>query len=239
MKKGQLILIPSALADTNSARQFPQDTLDETFALKHFVTERAKTARHFLKAIGYPHHFSEVEVMELNKHGEDDLRHLLQYCEQGIDTGLISEAGVPGVADPGGIIVREAHRRGIEIVPLIGPSSLLLALMGSGMNGQNFHFHGYLPREDVELIKTIKTLEAQSRQEDVTQMFIETPYRNDKLLPVLLKHLSPQTDLCVAANLTAPNESIVTKSVELWKKSGIVLGKKPAVFLLFSGKLHS
>ena len=239
MKRGKLILIPSTLAETNSAAQFPKDTIDQTFALKHFIAERAKTARHFLKTIGYPHHFSEVEVMELNKHGEDDLRQLLQFCEQGIDTGLISEAGVPGVADPGGIIVREAHRRGIEIVPLIGPSSLLLALMGSGMNGQNFHFHGYLPREDAELIKTIKTLEAQSRQEDVTQMFIETPYRNDKLLPVLLKHLSPQTDLCVAANLTAPNESIVTKSVQLWKKSGIVLGKKPAVFLLFSGKLHS
>jgi len=239
VNKGRLILIPSALAETNSAKQFPQDTLDETFALKHFVAERAKTARHFLKSIGYPHHFSEVEVMELNKHGEDDLPQLLQFCEQGIDTGLISEAGVPGVADPGGIIVREAHRRGIGIVSLIGPSSLLLALMGSGMNGQNFHFHGYLPREDADLIKFIKTLEVQSRQEDVTQMFIETPYRNDKLLPALLKHLSPQTDLCVASNLTAPNESIVTKSIELWRKSGIVLGKKPAVFLLFSGKLHS
>jgi len=239
VNKGRLILIPSALAETNSAKQFPQDTLDETFALKHFVAERAKTARHFLKSIGYPHHFSEVEVMELNKHGEDDLPQLLQFCEQGIDAGLISEAGVPGVADPGGIIVREAHRRGIGIVSLIGPSSLLLALMGSGMNGQNFHFHGYLPREDADLIKFIKTLEVQSRQEDVTQMFIETPYRNDKLLPALLKHLSPQTDLCVASNLTAPNESIVTKSIELWRKSGIVLGKKPAVFLLFSGKLHS
>lgn len=239
MKKGRLILIPSALAESNGTAQFPQHTLEATFQLMHFIAERAKTARHFLKSIDYPHAFDGVVVMELNKHGEDNLNELLQFCEQGIDTGLISEAGVPGVADPGGIIVREAYRKGIEIVPLIGPSSLLLALMASGMNGQNFHFHGYLPREEADLIKKIKTLELHSKQDDVTQMFIETPYRNDKLLAALLKHLAPQTDMCIAANLTAPNQSIVTKSVELWKKSGIILGKKPAVFLLFSGKLHS
>lgn len=239
MKKGRLILIPSALADSNAAEHFPADSLRTIMPLRHFITERARTARRFLRSIGFEADFDEVNIQELDKHERDDVDRLLAACLQGHDVGLLSEAGAPGVADPGGIIVRAAHRKGIQVHPLIGASSLLLALMASGMNGQAFQFQGYLPREEHELMRSIKQLEATSRQQNTSIMFIETPYRNDKTFQALLKHLHPKTDLCLATQLTASDESVLTMPVELWQKRKHVIGKKPTVFLLFSGILES
>lgn len=239
MKKGRLILVPSALADENAADHFPAASLIVIMPLRHFITERARTARRFLRSIGFDADFDTVGIQELDKHQPDDVERLLTPCMQGHDVGLLSEAGVPGVADPGGIIVRAAHHKGIQVQPLIGASSLLLALMGSGMNGQSFQFHGYLPREEQALSKAIRGLELTSRQQNTTILFIETPYRNDKTFQSLLKNLQPTTDLCLATQLTASDESIRTMSVGEWKKSKHEIGKKPTVFLLFSGVLES
>lgn len=239
MKKGCLWLVPAALSESQPASFLPGATSQALFETRHFIAERAKTARHYLKAIGYPISLQEVEMSELNKHGDDDLRALLQPCLEGHDCGLISEAGVPGVADPGGLIVREAHRLGIEVRPMVGPSSLLLAWMASGMNGQRFSFHGYLPRDERELSIELKRLESESRSHSVTQMFIETPYRNEKMLAALVRNLHPNTDLCVAANITAADQQIATRSIAEWKKMKINFDRKPAVFLIFSGELHT
>ena len=236
---GKLYLIPSALSETNAKRYLAPETMEVIFGLKHFIVERAKTARHFLKSIQYPTHFDEAVMRELDKHKDDDVKFLLQDCVAGCDVGIISEAGVPGVADPGGIIVRAAHDQGIEICPLIGPSSILLALMAAGMNGQRFSFHGYLPRNEGELINALRNLEQESKRNDVTQLFIETPYRNDKMLAVLLKYLHPNTSLCMASNINAPDQMIVTKTITDWRKSKLVLEKKPTVFLLFSGVMQN
>ena len=239
MTKGKLYLIPSWLSEENSSAQFPVDTLEATHGLTHFIVERAKTARHFLKSIGYPHHFDEVDMRELDKHGQDDLDYLLEACIQGHDCGLLSEAGVPAVADPGGIVVSAAHERGIEVVPLIGPSSMLLALMASGMNGQRFTFHGYLPREEGELKKQLRWMEQESQQKDTTHLFIETPYRNDKLMASICNVLQSNTQLSVAVELTGAEQSVRKKSIGEWKKITQTIGKKPAVFLLFAGNLKT
>jgi 16S rRNA (cytidine1402-2'-O)-methyltransferase len=239
MTLGKLILIPSWLHEENSAAQFPLDALNQVYALRLFIAERAKTARRFLKAIDYPHPLSEVQMMELNKHQEDDVHRLLAPCLNGQEVGLISEAGVPAVADPGGIIVDTAHRMGIQVVPLIGPSSLLLALMASGMNGQRFTFHGYLSRSEHDLQKELRAMEQDSRQLNTTHFFIETPYRNDKLMATMLRSLAPTTELSAAVNLTSPSQWIRKMTVLEWKKSGVQIGKQPAVFLLFAGKIPS
>ncbi len=239
MQKGRLILIPSWLHEANSQSQFPGDTLAVTHGLTHFIVERAKTARHFLKSIAYPIPFDDTQMMELDKHAIDDTDRLLQSCMDGHDTGLISEAGVPGVADPGGMLVDAAHRKGIRVVPMIGPSSILLALMASGMNGQRFTFHGYLERDERDLTVQLKELEQDSRKNDTTHIFIETPYRNDKMLTALMRVLAPSTRLCAAIDLTAPDQQVINMSIEEWKRSKKLIGKKPAVFLLFSGKLST
>lgn len=237
MKKGRLFLVPAALSEHEPQAWLPSHTLQEIHTLTHFIAERAKTARHYLKSIRHPKPMDQLFITELNKHEGDDPAVLLAPCLEGQDTGLVSEAGVPAVADPGGIIVRKAHELGIEVLPLLGPSSLLLALMASGMNGQRFVFHGYLSRDDQELARELKQLENQSKSQSMTQMFIETPYRNEKMISALLKNLQPQTDLCIAANITAPDQFIVTRSVAEWKKSKINIDRKPSVFLIFSGKM--
>jgi len=236
---GKLYLIPSALSESNAKQYLAPETLSVVFGVKHFIVERAKTARHFLKSISYPHHFDDAVMRELDKHKADNAEELLQDCLAGFDVGVISEAGVPGVADPGGIIVRAAHAKGIEVCPLIGPSSILLGLMASGMNGQRFSFHGYLPRNESELNSILKQLEQESRRDHVTQIFIETPYRNDKMVETLLKTLQHQTELCFASNINAPDQFIVTKTVGEWRRSNPKLEKKPTVFFLFSGVLVS
>ncbi|MBT3646649.1 MAG: SAM-dependent methyltransferase [Flavobacteriales bacterium] len=235
MKK-KLILIPSSLHESNGAKFLGKDTISEIYECKSFIVERAKTARQFLKSIEFPHSFDDVRMLELNKHGEDDIDEIFSLFDAGT-VGLISDAGVPGVADPGGLIVRQAHAEGVDVRPLVGPSSLLLALMASGMNGQKFAFHGYLPKDEKELAQKLKSLERESKEADVTQMFIETPYRNSKMLKALFKILDGGTDLCIASNLTSPTQYIQTKTVGEWKQRIPDLGKNPTVFLVYGGKL--
>lgn len=232
-------MIPSFLAEDNSVAHFPNSTLEQIISLDSFIVERSKTARRFLRAIGFDKDFESVQLQELDKHSRDDVDALLKPCLQGIDVGLISEAGVPGVADPGGLIIRAAQAKRIKVVPLIGGSSILLALMASGMNGQHFEFHGYLPRNEQELAKSLKMLEAKSIQDGCTQIFIETPYRNDRMMESLKKYLHPNTDVCIASNITASDELIITKTISEWRKTNTLIGKKPTVFLLYSGKLES
>jgi 16S rRNA (cytidine1402-2'-O)-methyltransferase len=236
MSKGRLILVPSALSVAKPASYVPSASTNLIFETRFFIAERAKTARHFLKSIGYPIPFAEVAVSELNKHAYDNLPELLKPCLDGYDCGLISEAGVPGVADPGESVVAMAHQLGIEVLPLVGPSSLLLALMSCGFNGQRFEFHGYLAKDGSELSRQLKQLEQESMQKNVTQMFIETPFRNLKMMSALLETLNPKTQVCVASNLTAPDQSIISKTILDWKKVKISFDRKPAVYLIYSGE---
>lgn len=232
-----LYLIPCGIGSANPKGDLPSATLDVICNLKHFIVERAKTARAFLKSIDYPHHFDNIEILELDKHAEhQDYERLFHALEKGSSIGVISEAGAPGVADPGAELVEEAHKRGINVSPLIGPSSILLALMASGMNGQQFEFHGYLPRDEKELKLAIKQIEAESYAKSKTQLFIETPYRNDRMFQFLLKNLNGNTLLCIASNISCEDEEIITMPVKSWSGKRHEIGKKPTVFLIFSGR---
>ncbi|GAB5538397.1 MAG: SAM-dependent methyltransferase [Salibacteraceae bacterium] len=236
MSKGRLFLIPSSLGSDDPVNFIPKASLDEVYRLQYFIAERAKTARAYLKDIAFPLPMSDIHVNELNKHDREDYKQLLAPCLGGHDCGLLSEAGVPGVADPGGGVVAAAHRLGIEVVPLVGASSILLALMASGMSGQKFMFHGYLPKDETQLAKQIKTLESTSQNENMTQIFIETPFRNEKLRAALLRHLKADTRLCLSVNLTAKGQSIRTKTVADWKKATINIDRNPTVFLIYAGQ---
>lgn len=233
MKKGTLYLIPTTLGDNASyKRVIPDYNQQIVFQLTHFIVEKTRTARRFLKEIGHPVAIDEMHFVELNKHTKaDEYAGFLNVVERGISVGLLSEAGTPAVADPGSVIVKQAHQKGIQIVPLSGPNSLILALMASGFSGQQFCFHGYLPKEAGQLSKKIKILEAEA-QRDITQIFIETPFHNNKMLESLIKNCKPQTMLCIASDLTLPSEHIISQSIDSWKKQTADLNKKPAVFLL-------
>ncbi|MGE5640555.1 MAG: SAM-dependent methyltransferase [Clostridia bacterium] len=196
-------------------------------SLKDFAVENAKSARAFLGEIGMP--VRELNIFEI--HGEKDP---LQPLREGRPLGLLSEAGCPAVADPGAALVEAAHREGFKVVPLVGPSSLMLALMASGLEGQRFAFCGYLPRDTAEREKKIRALEKRSRSEDETEIFIETPYRNDVLLTSLLGALAPGTRLCIASDLTLDSESAKTRTVAEWRKAPPQIGKRPTVFLLLA-----
>ncbi|MBK8490027.1 MAG: SAM-dependent methyltransferase [Saprospirales bacterium] len=235
MQKGKLFLIPTPLGE-DPAQPIPDYVAKVAHQLTHFVAERAKTARKALKDMGYPHPLRETEMIELNERTpEGELEGFLQRLHNGHSVGVLSEAGCPGVADPGARAVAWAHRNGIQVVPLVGPSSILLALMASGMNGQSFCFHGYLPQGKGELANQLRKLELQSSQQHQTQLFIETPYRNQALLEVAFQSLNPNTLFCIAADITLPTEYIVTQSVGAWKKNPPPdLHKRPAIFLLFS-----
>lgn len=236
MSIGTLYLIPVPLAE---------DALLATYTLFHrevinkiseYVVENEKTARRFLKQAGLAIPQQSLILHDYGKHVRDkfDYNTVFKSVMQGRDLGLMSEAGCPGVADPGADVVAEAHKRGIKVVPLVGPSSILLALMASGFSGQKFAFHGYLPIDKGERAKRIKTLETQSAKEKQTQIFIETPYRNNGLLDELLKICKADTKICVACNLTGADEQILTRSVDSWKAKKIDLHKKPAIFLMFA-----
>ena len=235
MQKGKLFLIPTPLGE-NPAQPIPEYVATVTHGLTYFVAERAKTARKALKDMDYPHPLREAEMIELNdRTPEGELEGFLQILHKGHSVGVLSEAGCPGVADPGARAVAWAHRNGIQVVPLVGPSSILLALMASGMNGQSFCFHGYLPQAKGELANQLRKLEQQSSQQHQTQLFIETPYRNQALLEVAFQSLHPNTLFCIAADITLPTEYIVTQSVGAWKKNPLPeLHKRPAIFLLLS-----
>jgi 16S rRNA (cytidine1402-2'-O)-methyltransferase len=218
----------------------PQDALPasalETIAgIRYFVAENAKSARAFLSGVGMRRPMQEIAISVLDEHSASkDAPALLQPLRDGHSLGLVSEAGCPAIADPGAALVEAAHLEGFRVVPLVGPSSLVLALMASGLEGQRFAFCGYLPREQHERETRIRELENRSRSEKETELFIETPYRNEALLASLLKTCNANTRICIAADLSLPTESITTKSVAQWRNAGAAVGKRPAVFLLYA-----
>ena len=234
MSKGKLYLIPSPLGEYEPAEVIPEGTLRVLKGLQTFVVEETWTARRYLSAAGLKGHIAELEFHELNEHtAPAEVEALLPLFDKG-DVGLISEAGLPAVADPGAALVALCHRHGIAVVPLVGPSSLMLALMASGLDGQSFSFRGYLPAKTDERRAAIRHLEKDSAALHQSQIFIETPYRNDSLLGDLLEQLSPGTRLCLAADITLEDAFIRTDSVAGWRKNKPVIGKRPCVFIILA-----
>lgn len=234
MAAGNLYLIPTTLGESPLAAILPEQVRQIAASLKVYVAENPKTARQYLKQIGLDTPLQEIEIHTLDKHTKaDELLRLLQPALNGKDIGLVSEAGCPAVADPGALLVRLAHSQGIRVVPLVGPSSILLALMGSGMNGQSFAFHGYLPIQKPERCKRISELEKESGSRNQTQIFIEAPYRNQALLEDLVQTCEPGTELCIATDLTLETERIETRKIAEWRKKLPDINKKPTIFLLY------
>jgi 16S rRNA (cytidine1402-2'-O)-methyltransferase len=232
MNLGTLYLIPATLGECGIADVLPQRTADVANHISHYVVENTRSARRFLSKLHLAQPIDALSFAELNEHtAEADIAPLLNPLLQGYDVGIISEAGVPAVADPGAALVAAAHEKGIRVTPLVGPSSILLALMASGFNGQAFAFAGYLPVKPDERQRSIRRIERLAA-EGQTQIFIETPYRNDKLLADLLRLCAPQTRLCIAADLTLDTEFIATRTIAQWKKNGVEVGKRPCVFLV-------
>ncbi|MDT8363053.1 MAG: SAM-dependent methyltransferase [Nitrosomonas sp.] len=234
LPKGTLYLIPAPLGEGVLTQILPLGVQQCLSAITHFVVEHPKTARHFLKQVTGLPPLGSLELMELNEHTSADiLPELLIPLLNGQDVGLLSDAGCPAVADPGAALVRLAHQHGIKVTPLVGPTSILLALMASGLNGQRFCFHGYLPVPQDLRNRKILALEKCSRQKDETQIFIETPYRNLRLLEALLQHCNTQTQICVACNLTLTDEYISTRTIGDWRHGSLPdIHKQPTVFLL-------
>lgn len=233
MHLGKLFLIPAPLGDVELAEIIPVNVQLRIASLKHFIVEHPKTARQFLKRIGCARPLQEIEMQVLNEHTPfNQIDRLLAPLFVGEDMGLLSEAGCPTIADPGANLVRAAHQKRIAIIPLVGPSSILLALMASGLNGQNFRFHGYLPVKDELRIKEISQLEEESARTHQTQIFIEAPYRNQKLLEILAQNCRDKTNLCIACELTLTSEYIVTKTIKEWRGHLPDINKRPTVFLL-------
>lgn len=233
---GILYLIPVPLGPTPPLESLPANVVAAVRPLTHFVVEQAKTARAFLKAAGTETPLQELQLSELNEHSRTEiLDGLLAPLRAGHDVGLLSEAGCPAVADPGANLVALAQKENIRVVPLIGPSSLLLALMASGLNGQRFAFQGYLPAKDTERTKALRELESESRKRKQTQLFIETPYRNRAMFDAILLACQPETRLTVATNLTLPSESVKTRTIQQWKKqTPPEIERRPTVFLLLA-----
>ncbi len=231
---GKLYLIPTTLGDEVAPLEvMPISVKKVVETLTYFVVENEKSARRFIKKITPSKSQSSLNLMLMDKYsGEFETRNYLDVCDQGISVGVLSDAGVPSIADPGASIVSLAHQKGIQVVPLVGPSSILMAMMASGMNGQNFTFNGYLPIDKAERKKTIKELERLSKDKNQTQIFIETPYRNEKMLADLCSVLHANTRLCVACDITLATEYIKTLPVELWKKTKADLHKRPAIFII-------
>ena len=235
MSKGKLYLIPTPLGEGDPARVLPASVLEVIPTLSCFVVEELRTARRFLSAAGLKGHIDELEFHELNEHTRpQDVEAFAKLFDEGRNVGLLSEAGLPAVADPGALLVALCHRYGIEVVPLVGPSSLMLALMASGLNGQSFAFVGYIPAKTEERRAALRTLEKRSASARQTQILIETPYRNDSLMADLVGCLSGNTRVCVAANLTCPDQFICTRTVAEWKQHPVTIGKRPCVFLILS-----
>jgi len=234
MPYGTLYLIPVPLAEQAAAKSFTPYLIDTINSIKEYIVENEKTARKFLKEAGLKTPQSELVIHDYGKHNrQDDTIEFFKGLQAGNDVGLMSEAGCPGVADPGAALVAKAHRMGIRVVPLVGPSSILLALMASGFSGQSFAFHGYLPIDKVQRSKKIKELEQISIQNDQTQLFIETPFRNNPMLEEILRTASAKTKLCIACDLTAATEFVQTKTIAEWQKNKPELHKRPAIFLIY------
>ena len=233
--KGKLYLIPSPLGDNDPAEVIPAPTLALLQGIRRYVVEEVRTARRYLSRAGLKGHISELEFHELNEHTTPgEVEALASLFDDGQDVGLISEAGLPAVADPGAALVALCHRRGITVVPQVGPSSLMLALMASGLNGQSFAFCGYLPAKTEERRNAVKAIEKASQAHKQTQIVIETPYRNDSFFAELLQTCRPSTRICVAADITLPDAFIRTRTVSEWKKENLIIGKRPCVFLILA-----
>lgn len=235
MNKGKLYLIPTPLGDNEPAEVLPAGVIERACSLRVFVVEEIRTARRFLSRYGLRGHIAELDFHELNEHSSAaDVEALGSLFDRGEDVGLLSEAGLPAVADPGAELVALCHRRGVEVVPLVGPSSLMLALMASGLNGQSFAFCGYVPAKPEERRNALRALEKQSAAARRSQIIIETPYRNDALLADMLQTLSPRTRICVAADITLPTQFIRTDSVAGWRSHVPAIGKRPCVFIILA-----
>ena len=230
---GKVYLIPTVLS-ADALFSLPPCITDTVRRLRTFYVENERTARRFLKALDKTIDIDTLELLPMNEHEPPDLAKARQLLKAGHQIGVISEAGCPAVADPGQLVVKAAHSVGATVIPLVGPNSMLLALMASGMNGQNFQFTGYLPIKPAERAKAIRELEATSARKGQTQLFIEAPYRNNQLLKDVLANCKPATLVCVAADLTAPTEYIRTQTVAEWSKQTWDFHKRPAIFLLFA-----
>ena len=232
--KGTLFLIPSVLAEDTASAVICRQVAEVTAQLKYFLVENARTARRYIKSIAPAHIIEDLQITVIDKNSSDaELTAALKPLLAGQDAGVISEAGCPGVADPGAELARLAHQHGVKVVPLVGPSAILMGLMASGFNGQSFAFHGYLPIEKRDRVQALKGLEKEMAQKDQTQIFMETPYRNRQMVEDLLQNLSKDTKLCIAANITGPAEFIKTLRVADWKGKVPDLHKQPAVFLIY------
>ncbi|MBM6757708.1 SAM-dependent methyltransferase [Bacteroides mediterraneensis] len=229
-----LYLLPVTLGDTAIEKVLPSYNREIIVGIKHFIVEDVRSARRFLKKVDADINIDELTFYPLNKHtSPEDIAGYLTPLAQGNAMGVISEAGCPAVADPGADVVAIAQRRNLKVVPLVGPSSIILSVMGSGFNGQSFAFHGYLPIDPADRTRRLKELEARVYSENQTQLFIETPYRNHKMLEEILKTCRPQTKLCIAANITCEGEYIRTKTVKEWKGHLPDLNKIPCIFLIY------
>lgn len=233
--KGKLYLIPSPLGDNDPAEVIPAPTLELLQHIGTFVVEEVRTARRYLSKAGLKGHIAELEFHELNEHTTaQEVEAMAVLFDDGRDVGLITEAGLPAVADPGSALVALCHRNGIEVVPQVGPSSLMMALMSSGLNGQSFAFIGYLPAKTDERRTALKSIEKTSQSHRQTQIFIETPYRNDSMLADILQVCQPSTRICIATNITMPDAYIKTMRVSEWRKESLTIGKRPCVFLMLA-----
>ena len=232
-KAGTLYILPNTLGGESISEIIPNDVVEQAISLRHFVVENIKSARRVLRKMDREFPIDESMFIEMNKRStERDTMKSLQWLIAGNNVGVISDAGCACVADPGAEIVSLAHSQKIAVIPFVGPSSILLALMGSGFSGQNFSFHGYLPKDRKERIRTLKTYEFDSRKKGYTQIFMDTPYRNMNVLEDLLNELADHTQLCIASNITLHNQRIRTMSVEDWRENAYDLSKSPCVFLI-------
>jgi len=230
---GKLYLIPTTLGETEPLEVMPLSVKKVVEQIDYYIVENEKSARKFIKKISPKESQPSLNLMLLDKYAEDtETARYLDICKEGINVGLLSEAGVPAVADPGASIVKMAHQNNIQVVPLVGPSSILMAMMSSGMNGQNFAFNGYLPIDKSDKKKAIKELERLSKDKNQSQIFIETPYRNEKMFADLKSTLTPTTFLCIAVDITLPSEFIKSMTIMDWKHQQPNLHKKPAIFII-------
>tara|TARA_R110002020_G_scaffold137556_3_gene306890 strand:- start:708 stop:1421 length:714 start_codon:yes stop_codon:yes gene_type:complete len=232
-KKGSLYLIPCPMGDVPPLAVLPITVKKSIEKIDHYIVEHEKSARRFIKSIVPEKSQPSLNFKEINKFTTpEEIPSMLNPCIEGFDVGVISDAGCPGIADPGARAVQYAHELGIKVVPLVGPSSILLAMMASGFNGQNFAFNGYLPIDKGERKTVLKKLEKTSKDLDQSQLFIETPYRNNQMLQSLTENLHPETRICVACDITLPSEYIKTAPVSLWKKIKVDLHKRPTLFII-------
>lgn len=236
VNRGKLVLIPNVIAENTQDTVIPPQVKNYLPAIRHFLAEDIRTARRYLSSLKIYESIEDLHFSVLDKDTQPgELRELFDPVFKGSNLGVISESGCPAIADPGALAVSFAHENGIEVVPLVGPSSIILALMASGLNGQKFAFHGYLPIETKEAGKTIRDLERESKLKKQTQIFIETPYRNNRLFRTLLQNLAPSTELCVATDLTGKHEIIKTTTIEQWRRQlDFEIARQPAVFLFLA-----